>query len=141
MNVVFEFARTRAARNLPGRSWPALLIFFALAAHAADLRPPVQDWFPKAPPLPPPSGEILRVSTVKELFAAAEQVPPGGTILLADGHYFMPRWIRPMETCGSPRAPPPRWGVGNVCQRLPRILIGGRAVPAPWISARTNFHC
>ena len=52
--------------------------------------PPVQDWFPKAPPLPKPTGQVLRVANVKELYAAAENVTPGGTILLADGRYRMP---------------------------------------------------
>ncbi|MHB1035877.1 MAG: GDSL-type esterase/lipase family protein [Pirellulales bacterium] len=48
---------------------------------------------PKAPPLPPPPGDAIRVSTVDELFRAAEQVKPGGTILLSDGHYMMPRYF------------------------------------------------
>ena len=57
------------------------------------LHPPVQPWFPKAPPLPPPSGDIIRVATVDALFKAAETVKPGGTILLEDGQYFMPRYF------------------------------------------------
>ncbi|MCS6859317.1 MAG: right-handed parallel beta-helix repeat-containing protein [Abditibacteriales bacterium] len=52
-----------------------------------------QPWFPQAPPLPPPAGAVIRVSNVEELFAAAEKVQPGGTILLADGHYFLPRYF------------------------------------------------
>jgi len=51
------------------------------------------DWLPKTPPLPPPQGPVIRVSTVEELQAAAEKVPPGGTILLADGHYLLPRYF------------------------------------------------
>lgn len=54
---------------------------------------PSQDWFPRAPPLPQPEGEVIRVSTVDQLFRAAEEVKPGGTILLADGHYLMPRYF------------------------------------------------
>jgi hypothetical protein len=50
----------------------------------------VPPWFPKAPPLPPPQGEVIRAATVDELFAAVERVGPGGTILLADGHYRLP---------------------------------------------------
>jgi len=50
-------------------------------------------WFPKAPPLPPPGGEVIRAGSVEELFAAAGRVRPGGTILLADGHYMMPRYL------------------------------------------------
>ncbi|MBD3184676.1 hypothetical protein GF312_20515 [Candidatus Poribacteria bacterium] len=57
------------------------------------LRPPVQDWFPKAPPLPEPRGEVIHVTNVNEFFKAVDQVKPGGTILLADGHYIMPRYI------------------------------------------------
>ncbi|UCG59790.1 MAG: right-handed parallel beta-helix repeat-containing protein [Phycisphaerales bacterium] len=50
-------------------------------------------WFPKAVPLPPPSGQVIRAATVNELFAAVEHIEPGGTILLADGHYTVPRVI------------------------------------------------
>jgi parallel beta-helix repeat protein len=57
-----------------------------LAARAA-IDPPDQLWFPKAPRLPAPDGEVIRVSTAPELYAAAEHVRPGGTILLADGFY------------------------------------------------------
>lgn len=51
----------------------------------------IPSWFPKAPPLPPIQGEVIHAATVDELFAAIESVPPGGTILLADGHYRLPR--------------------------------------------------
>jgi len=51
----------------------------------------VPRWFPQAPPLPLPQGEVIRVSTVEELLAAADRTGPGGTILLADGHYRLPR--------------------------------------------------
>lgn len=64
-----------------------------LAASGADSGPPAQDWFPKAPPLPPPPGEIIRVTIVEELFEAAERVKPEGTIQIADGHYWMPRYF------------------------------------------------
>ena len=49
-----------------------------------------QPWFPKAPPLPKPTGDVIRVSTVTDLFAAVRTVKPGGTILVADGTYRMP---------------------------------------------------
>jgi hypothetical protein len=55
--------------------------------------PPRHEWFPQAPPLPEPEGSVIRVSTVDELFRAAEAVEPGGTILVADGHYRMPRYL------------------------------------------------
>lgn len=48
---------------------------------------------PAAPPLPPPSGRSVRVGQVSELFRAAEQAQPGDTILVADGHYLMPRYF------------------------------------------------
>lgn len=50
-----------------------------------------QPWLPKAPPLPPPSGPVLRARTVQELLEAVERVPPGGTILVAEGVYHLPR--------------------------------------------------
>jgi hypothetical protein len=54
---------------------------------------PQAAWFPKAPPLPKPTGQVIRVASVEELFRAANEVEPGGTILLADGHYMMPRYF------------------------------------------------
>ncbi len=59
---------------------------------AAD-GPPRQPWFPQAPPLPRPAGEVIRAATVAELFRAAKDVRPGGTILLADGHYPLPHFL------------------------------------------------
>ncbi len=53
----------------------------------------IPSWFPKAPPLPPPKAEVIRVATVDELLAAVDRVGLGGTILLADGHYELPRII------------------------------------------------
>lgn len=50
-------------------------------------------WFPNAEPLRPPQGQVIRAATVDELFAAVERISPGGTILLADGHYRLPRVI------------------------------------------------
>ena len=55
--------------------------------------PPAQPWFPQAPPLPEPAGEIVEVATVDELLHAVEHVQPGATILVADGHYMMPRYF------------------------------------------------
>ena len=60
---------------------------------AATAGPPRQPWFPKAPPLPKPAGEVIRAATVEELFRAAKDVKPGGTILLADGHYPLPQFL------------------------------------------------
>ncbi|MBN2476160.1 MAG: right-handed parallel beta-helix repeat-containing protein [Pirellulales bacterium] len=65
----------------------------AVAAAGAATPGLVPAWFPKAPPLPEPAGQVIRVSTVEELFRAAEDVQPGGTILVADGHYLMSRYF------------------------------------------------
>lgn len=54
---------------------------------------PTQPWFPQAPPLPAPTGEIIEVATVDELLRAVEIVRPGGTIMVADGHYMVPRYF------------------------------------------------
>ena len=65
-----------------------------LPAPAAEpAGPPVRPWFRKAPPLPPPGGDAIRVSSVEHLFRAVAEAKPGGTILLADGHYWMPRFL------------------------------------------------
>jgi hypothetical protein len=55
--------------------------------------PPEQDWFPKVPPLPPPSGVIVRVSDVESLVGAVQNAEPGQTILVADGHYRLPHYV------------------------------------------------
>lgn len=62
-----------------------------LAPVIADAQVP--SWFAKAPPLPPPNGEVIRVATADELLAAVDRVAMGGTILLANGHYKVPRVI------------------------------------------------
>lgn len=52
-----------------------------------------QDWFPKAPPLPRPTRDVIVVNSVRELYAAIKSVKRGGTILVADGVYPMPRTL------------------------------------------------
>jgi len=62
--------------------------------ETGDPRPPLSvaaSVLRLAPKLPPPEGPTIRVKTVNELYRAAESVPPGGTILVADGHYVLPR--------------------------------------------------
>lgn len=54
---------------------------------------PDQPWFPQAKALPPPSGQIIHVANVDDLFQAVSDVQPGGTILVADGQYLMPRYL------------------------------------------------
>ncbi|MCS7238050.1 MAG: right-handed parallel beta-helix repeat-containing protein [Thermoguttaceae bacterium] len=74
-----------------GISLPHLALGLGRRLSPAEL--PDFSWLPSAPPLPPPEGQIIYVKTVDELFAAAEKVRPGGTILLADGVYKMPRYF------------------------------------------------
>ncbi len=72
------------------------LVFALLLATwlgCAAMSQPSEPWFPVAPPLPAPEGDVIRVSTVDELFQASADVKPGGTILIADGHYMMPRYF------------------------------------------------
>jgi len=57
------------------------------------INPPSQPWFPSAPALPPPQGQVIKVSTVQELINALAEVKEGGTIFLADGHYMMPHFV------------------------------------------------
>ncbi len=71
----------------------ACLSLVPVTASGELLDPPVQAWFSKAPPLPKPTGPVIRITNVDELFRAAEDVRPGGTILIADGHYMMPRYF------------------------------------------------
>lgn len=58
------------------------------------LNPPEQSWFPKAPALARAKGSVVEVSDVGGLIRAIEEARPGETILLADGHYMMPRYVR-----------------------------------------------
>ena len=51
----------------------------------------IPSWFRPAPPLPPASGEAIRVATTDELFAALDRVGSDGAILLADGFYQFSR--------------------------------------------------
>jgi hypothetical protein len=74
-----------------GLATPIYWSTFGRLGSAAEL--PDFSWLPSAPQLPPPEGEVLYVRNVDELFAAAEKVKPGGTILLADGHYKLPRYF------------------------------------------------
>jgi hypothetical protein len=72
---------------------PAVPWAWCDTAHAEALRPPVQAWFPQAPPLPDTGEKIVDVATVEELVNAIEEAQPGQTIRVADGHYFLPRYV------------------------------------------------
>ncbi len=71
--------------------------FVSPASSAGEdwvLKPPQQNWFPKAPALPPAEGPTVKVSDVQGLVRALSEAKPGQTILLADGHYMMDRYVR-----------------------------------------------
>ena len=70
-----------------------LLVPGPCTSRADASQPPEQNWFPKASPLPSPRGEVVQVSTVEALFTAVEDAQAGQTILVADGHYLMPRYV------------------------------------------------
>src|ERR1041384_5423012 len=73
--------------------WLFLVFTTAIPAGGTAAGQPLPPWFPKAPPLAPPSGEVIRVATPDELLTAVDRVGEGGTILLADGHYKVPRVV------------------------------------------------
>ena len=82
------------------REFPAafILLFCCTGMNASagpmqELNPPVQGWFAMAPPLPQPQGEVVEVATVEDLVKAIEQAQAGQTILVADGHYLIPRYV------------------------------------------------
>lgn len=69
-----------------------LLVPGPCTSRAEAPQPPEQNWFLKAPPLPAPQGDVVNVSTVDELVKAIEEAQAGQTILVADGHYLLPRY-------------------------------------------------
>jgi hypothetical protein len=72
----------------------AFLVFTATAAVPPGSLPPAAKLQRSAPPLPLGRGEVINVATPSELADAAVRVKPGGIILLADGHYLLPRCLR-----------------------------------------------
>lgn len=66
-----------------------LALLSIVATHAAE---PGAGLFSVAP-LAPPRGEVIHVATVEELLAAVDRLQPAGTILIADGHYRLPRVV------------------------------------------------
>ncbi len=71
----------------------ATFSLFCVTFVAGAAEPLARSWFPKAPPLPVATGQVIRVTNVQQLFQAAEAIKPGGTIVVADGHYMMPRYF------------------------------------------------
>ncbi len=53
----------------------------------------VRPWYPVAPALAEPVGEVIRVEDVEGLFKAVERVSAGGTIVLAEGVYRLGRTL------------------------------------------------
>jgi len=98
--VTFRALRNAAKIARLGLFAALLSVWLAATTVAADgsvgtaiLSPPQQAWFPKAPALPAPPDDRVEVSTVEELIRAIENARPGQTILVADGHYRMPRYV------------------------------------------------
>ncbi len=77
------------------RNYLVLMSYAAVIDTISGTRPPakptrpslVKAWYPRAPALKSPAGEVIRVASVEALFAAVRRVRPGGTILLAEGVY------------------------------------------------------
>jgi CubicO group peptidase (beta-lactamase class C family) len=75
---------------------PFLVSITAAAQSQAATEPSAEaipSWFRKAPALPPPQGDVIRVRTADDFLAAADRIGAGGTILLADGEYKLPRTL------------------------------------------------
>ncbi len=70
-----------------------LVVCYLCGPARSPAAPPEATWFPQPPALPEPAGQVIRAETVDELYEAAETVQPGGTILVADGHYMLPRFF------------------------------------------------
>ena len=49
---------------------------------------------PKAPPLPAPTGRVVRVDRIQQLYRAVGSAAPGTTIAIADGTYYLPDLVR-----------------------------------------------
>ena len=54
----------------------------------------VPPWHPKAPPLPPPAGEVIRVSDAAGLSRALDAAKSNSTVLLEDGLYKLSRALQ-----------------------------------------------
>jgi lysophospholipase L1-like esterase len=83
--------------DMKSQSRRLVCVFVLMAATLRpielDAAPPHATSFPVARALPKPNGQVLRVKTVDELLTASKEVQPGGTILIADGRYMLPRYF------------------------------------------------
>lgn len=75
-----------------GLFFSALLLFLTGVAASSPEREPV-GMLKTAPALPPPSGDIVRVSTESELQVAVAAVRSGQTILIEPGEYRLSRTL------------------------------------------------
>jgi hypothetical protein len=90
---MFEY-RMKWSDGMKRSLYCALVVAICLSTcGTAAAAPPDELWFPKPPALAMPTGQVIRVTTVDELFQAANDVQAGGTISLADGRYMMPRYF------------------------------------------------
>lgn len=76
-------------------AWLLLPVLFGCASVAGAAPPVAGDlpWFSAAPPMKAPTGRVLRVSDSQALLDAVDSAESGDTILLADGHYMLPRYL------------------------------------------------
>src|SRR5688572_17719353 len=81
-------------KRSPMSRWKYVLFLFSGIATGQAAVGPVPPWFPQAPSLPPPRGQVIRVATVEELRAAVDRIERGGTILLENGEYKLLRPVR-----------------------------------------------
>ena len=91
--VLMKYAELLKILNLVPTAAGEAAPFKSQVDQSGLINPPSQSWFPKAPALPVPQGQTIEVSNVQELIEALEQIRPGGTILLADGHYMLPHFV------------------------------------------------
>src|SRR5205085_2601566 len=65
----------------------ALMLVVSLAVVAQ----PIPDWFPKAPALAAPTGEIVHAATAQQILTAGEQLAANWTLLIEPGVYKLDR--------------------------------------------------
>src|SRR5262249_4103321 len=88
-----EFMRLPLLHSRTGNVRIAASVLWLLVAASVS---PAFAQFPvrPAPPLPPPSGPVVNVSTVSELQAAMDAVTSGTTIVVAPGTYRLTNVLR-----------------------------------------------
>ncbi len=70
-----------------------LMLCLLLAIPPLVQADPNWPWMPQAPALRTPKDKTVHVADVDALFKAVENAAPGATILVADGHYALPRFL------------------------------------------------